>query len=78
MTLYGDLDCRLINKIFESDIRNADNIFKKIEIENEKINREVENKRKAINEYKLKEIFDYSRNNSKQIKGENIFTSDWL
>lgn len=78
LTFYGNLDSRLIDKIFESDIRNAENIFEKIEKENEKINREVENKRKGVNEYKLKEIFNYSKNNSKQIKAENMFASDWL
>lgn len=78
LTLYGNLDNRLINKIFESDIKNAKDIFEKIEKENKKMDQKEENKRRDVNEYKLKEIFDYSKNNSKNIKGEKIFSSYWL
>lgn len=78
LTLYGNLDNRLINKIYESDIKNAKYIFEKIENENKKMDQKEENKRRDVNEYKLKEIFDYSKNNSKNIKGEKIFSSYWL
>jgi len=78
LTFYGNLDNRLLNKIFESDIKNEKNIFEQIEKENKKLNQREENKRKDINEYKLKEIFDYSKNNSKNVKGEKMFSSHWL
>lgn len=73
---YDEIDNRLIDLICVTNIRNIDNIIEDIDNNNDKLEKEKMNKFKDVSDYKLREIYKFESNSSKEI-GDDLFENNW-
>ena len=73
---YGQLDVRTLRLVESTHVKNYNKIIKTIDEDNERIEKESIEKLKDISDYKLKELFKYSKLDALCI-GDNIFGTKW-
>lgn len=73
---FGTLDKRVLDFIYNTQCSNIDNIVEEIDNNNAKIERNGIEKLKEVSDYKMREIYKFASNSSKEF-GENLFESEW-
>lgn len=71
------LDYRLIDYVLKTHIKNAEKVSCEIESHNEKLKMDNEQILKTYTENRLKEIYNYSANSSKEFNCQNSFLSKY-
>lgn len=74
---YDNLDLRIFEMIYATSSRFIGKILEDIDNNNANIERNNENKRKDINDYYLREIYNFSNNSSKNYNEEKAFSNVW-
>lgn len=74
---YEHLDARVLSLIYMSSVANIDNILEEIDKNNIDIENNCVNGIKDVADYKLREIYKFASNSSKEIDYENTFINNW-
>lgn len=74
---FENLDFRFIDMIYRTNIVHIDNIVQEIDINNNKIEKNINSNVKDKSNYMLKEIFDFSNISSKDFDESKAFSSVW-
>lgn len=74
---YDDLCNGVIDEIITSSVYNIDNIIEEIDRNNNKLENDNQNKMNDISNYKLREIYNFYNNSSKQYSSDVAFSTIW-
>ena len=77
---FDCVDARIIDMVYVTSIDNIDNIIEDIDTNNSKISMEKESKNKDIADYKIREIYRFASNSSKEIDEKRLIDcgGEWL
>lgn len=74
---YDNLDNRMIDLIYKSNIKNIDNIMEDIDKNNMKIEKKNIENAKSNADFMFREIYNFSNNSSKELDDSKAFSSIW-
>ena len=74
---YENLDNRIIDLIYFSNVSNIDNIVEDIDNNNAKIEKDNMNSVKSSSDYMVREIYNFSKISSKNLDELKAFSSVW-
>ena len=74
---YENLDNRMIDLIYFSNVSNIDNIVEDIDNNNAKIEKDNMNSVKSSSDYMVREIYNFSKISSKNLDELKAFSSVW-
>ena len=77
-TLKQDsIDSRLIDDIYKSSIVNLESIIEEMDFNNEKIEKDSYSQIRDDSDYKLREIYKFINNSSRQYDENIAFSTEW-
>lgn len=74
---YDVLDARVLDVIYSTSVQNIDNILEEIDNSNDVIERNTIKEMKDASDYKLREIYKFANNSSKEIGCDCAFENVW-
>lgn len=74
---YSNIDSRVIDLIYSTNIQYIDNIIEDVDKNNENIEKQSINAIKDVSDYKLREIYKFANNSSKNLDSEGLFNNSW-